>query len=541
MKNKALPLIALVALLAAIARPAFAADPACDPYTTCPLIDGFTSGAGNWSGLGNTQTTWLATKTFGAVLRSSADGLLTVAVNPHTVETTVRLDPGSYVINTRYATDISWLAVWSQHTFTVNVILPDNPTSNQTLTVFDSATTDRTRENFSTFQTDPFTTTLGGDVKIILAWDGVGNNTVFLDHVMIGDWGSVIVAGPFTPSPPTGTPWPTQPPQATPVAGSAAFYCVPTSTSDMNIPPENYWAALTDGQIDTINNQRPAVRPQQLGWDVVPTTTTTLAASYMGAAGSSIVPYAVDPNDGSFTRPGITWHKVVSVTQYGEIAPPFYVDIAAEASNLTAGETAYIDVLKKVSGTWSVAQSLQISSGVWRTAHYTITSVSAVQAVGFAARGPAGKSAYIGRILIYGDPALAMRCDNSFSDITVSPYGLPTTSQPVAAGQTIVFPITKDCPPPITEPNNFWGPLLSGITIWLDTFTAFWPAHTESGFIDSITALSQSPVWSFISIITGFVDLSPILLAAGVILSIEGVRALLSLWLTIKKAIPFLG
>lgn len=540
MRTKALALAVLVAALAVL--PAFAAgDPACDPYAFCPFIDGFTGGAGNWSALGNTQTAWLADKTFGSILRSSADGLLTIAVDPHTIEQTIRLDPGSYVINARYATDIGWLMVWRSHYFTVSVITPDAPTQTQTLSVFDSATTDRTRENYASFQSAPFTTTVGGDVKVILAWDGVGSNSVFLDHVLIGDYGSVIVGGPFTPSPPTGTPWPTAQPQATPVAGSSAFYCIPAGTSEMNIPPANYWATLTDGQIDTINNQRPAVSPSALGWDVNPTTTTTLNASYLGAAGSSIVPFLPDPNDGTFTRAGIMWHHVVTGTQYGELPPPFYVDIAAEAASLNTGETAYIDILKQVGGTWYVAQSMAIASGVWRTGHYTITAASAVQAVGFAARGPAGKSAYIGRVLVYGHPALAMRCDGTFSSITVAPYGIPGNTSPVSSGQTIVFPVTKECPPPIKEPNNFWGPLLSGLTIWLDTFTAFWPAHTQSGFIDSVTTLSQSPVWSFVSIVTGFVDLTPVFIAAGVMLGMEGVRALWSLWLIIKKTIPFLG
>jgi len=532
MAKRLLPLVVLIAL-AALAAPV-QADPACDPYPSCPLTDGFDTDDDGWSGVDGTATAWASSQTFGVVFQSSADGVLTaydsITQLGGNIVKSVWLDPGSYVVNWRAATDVSWLDPFAGGTVIVSARLPGGG-DYQTLGEFDPG---RNQENFASWQTGEFVVDEAGMATVMIQWLLPQGHTIYFDHIIIGRI-TEPVSGPFTPNPPTYTPGPTQPPQATPVPTQAVGPCIAEPAEDI-VPASQRWAYLNDRGIayDLKNWGRTSAQVDQ----------TQQVNLYQSLSGAIRLPYS--PSGDVMGRPALVF------TMTAPVSPTTaYLLSYAMADSLLSGQTAYVEVWALSGGTWASVGDTAINSRTWTPIVYTMTAGSGINAIAWAARRsdtPASAYVFLDRLYVYGHPDLMIRCDGTFPSVTVGAArsgmsGVPyNPAGDAGSDATIIYPANKACPPDTLDvPNNFWGPLIAQLTLWLDRMTANYPSHAPSSMTSTASSLATSPALSYVSVVMAIVDFSPFLYGVGIVLALEGVRALWSVWMLIKRTTPFLG
>lgn len=100
-------------------------------------------------------------------------------------------------------------------------------------------------------------------------------------------------------------------------------------------------------------------------------------------------------------------------------------------------------------------------------------------------------------------------------------------------------PADRPCPPDIIAPNNFWGALLAGITQFIDVTLGPWPTHQPGQMTQMVTNLISSPIVTFATLAALFVDLRFTILVAGIIITMETVRSLRSVYMFIKTLLPW--
>jgi|GEM_PF-3432953 len=89
--------------------------------------------------------------------------------------------------------------------------------------------------------------------------------------------------------------------------------------------------------------------------------------------------------------------------------------------------------------------------------------------------------------------------------------------------------------------NNFFGYIISGLEVVVDSILNALPHHTDIG-LDAmvIDLMATTPVLLFL-IVNQFISLAIPITVWTTILVMEAARAVIAAWMWIKNAIPFLG
>jgi hypothetical protein len=89
-------------------------------------------------------------------------------------------------------------------------------------------------------------------------------------------------------------------------------------------------------------------------------------------------------------------------------------------------------------------------------------------------------------------------------------------------------------------PNNFWGPLLAQLTVFLDNIYAFAPYHEPSSLTELVRNMIGSPIAVYLGVAATFFDLRIPLICIGIVLTLTIGRTIRGVWIIIKESIPFL-
>lgn len=149
--------------------------------------------------------------------------------------------------------------------------------------------------------------------------------------------------------------------------------------------------------------------------------------------------------------------------------------------------------------------------------------------------------AYVDDVYFYDSLANAPRCDGTYPD-GIDDYTGDENNPGLGNDDTpITYPPDKPCPPDVVVPNNFWGQILSQLTLFLDQLFAFMPFHQPNSLTQLTQDLIGSPIGTFSAVIGVLFDLKIPVLMASLFLILESARGLWSVWIAIKKSIPFMN
>jgi hypothetical protein len=508
MRNKFLPLSLLAAVLLAAPLVARAAEFACGEYTCVAAIEW--DGPHDWtvaphSSSGGADINILDSYTWTNPFALGSTGYGVLEVNPGTRGVGINLTnwdvpPGTYRIITRMGS------------FRANTL------TNQSFAVevIDAARTRTALWNwrvpafFEEYISETFTVSTAGPITI--SFIGDARKTFYMDYV----WVVKVASGPGTPTatllPATATPAPTSTPYCyapPPTPAVPPFGATATPTPN----PNSDWFVYTDFNGSSL----PA------GWSQSGTGSITVAY------GAAYIPASTAGD-----RIGLTHERTFNT--------PFYITGRASAQLVPAGKTMRLEVWL-FDGSWSKATEFIISSGRAYPFYYQVNSAG-VTAVSFSGRMSDESTDYgisLEYLWLFGRRERGPICGASGQP--VDPIKAPPLEGPPPEGHPITgWPADKPCPGAVlTEPNNFWGPLLTGLTLFMDQLTAPWPAHEPSSMTSAMQTFVSAPIWAYPSLIGLLFDLRPLLLGVLAVLAMELVRAFWSLWMLVKKTVPFLG
>ena len=485
--------------------------------SSSPLNDTFSSDASGWAPVmhqyqdGSYVTyatvTWLASKDLATVWPpslTSAAGVIKVAWTSGMylpdIQKTVYLQAGNYQVKVRAGTD-------GDTNMNVMVFGGTTNTGNYLRNIsawINSQWAEKTTDVFTVIQPGPVTVQLSaGDV-------------FYVDSVEVAPYTTGDVPTPYTTQlvtaiPPeaqaTAMPVPTQYCRSVETSsGPATFGVTPTPAPDTS----GDWSFSDTFAGQTLSTD----------WEVTDAgaTVNTTIFGPDNATGALVMPFSTGP-------------ELVRVHPMTESV---FVDGWAMANALPIGQEARVHVALYNGSTWDDAGSQAFSVGQWYPFHISVPYVSgSYAALAIYVTGPSGDSAYLDNLYIYNSVRGAPLC------------GFAVTVPDDHNGMSVVYPYGKPCPPDNSGiqdvPNNFWGPLFYWMSVQFLNITGPFPMHLYQGYALAIEEFTQAPFWRYVQVATMMVDLRPIFAMALVLIALEVVRLIYSIWRLILKIIPMMG
>lgn len=531
--TKRLNFIGLVALVAlGVSWVVFAQSGSC-PESDCQTYSDFSTDADGWTAFdGDTHVDWLDSHRFGFWGEYKV-GVVKVYGGYAHVQKTIWLEPGEYVIK----------AIGGADTF-LNFPLYLNATVS--INEMDLGIGfGEWRGNYATHTSEIFYVLNPGNVNIDI--HTLGGGTYYLDSVwVVPNATATATPNPVfnTPTPIPGTIIPTDQ-RATPMPAGTQ-YCIPAPTAT---PPGQYQqtpvpTATPDSAhewsiLDTFMN---AVLNNEI-WQGIGGVSTTGQVNHSSTGDRSVnINYSAAPPDwdGSvLTRTALVYAPL------GGMTGPVYVDGWAQADIVPVGHSAKIEVWY-LTDIWHKAGETSISARNWYPFHLIVetgNNPSAIAIVSSRSDNPPGGYIFIDDIYIYGSLAFSPRCDGTYPEGTTSGSG-GLNPNITGDGESVLidgYPSDKPCPTDITKPNNFYGPLISGLTLFFDQITAGLPPHEVGFWRDVVQNTLSSPIGTFAALTGIFIDWTIGFWLLQTALVLEGAHIIITLYLSVKKMIPFLN
>lgn len=524
----------IVVVLLALALPAYSQ---ASPESGCVYAYSFYTDTEGWAAVdrppwNGTSLSWQDKQTFGVWPFLSIEyGLLKMSASsigslPGAWKTEW-LEPGRYRLRFMAAAD----RTWSLNKNVGTNIYVSNALGVRGTNIF-SGTLNNT---FSEFTTDYFDVSSPSSVSFLFEGGETSTN-----------WYVSFVCVEMDATP-TQTPMPGTP-TATPV--SATSTPLPTGTpycqnSTPTPTPEIPEFSLTP---------TPTPTADQSNWSVIEQFEQYSLGGIWTRSGAGII---ISQNNGRNTAaPGSAWipnsntqsspQTALIYARPGGFNSPFYLDVWSQAGYLPSGRTETLKVWKTTDGsTWVLESQLNVSGGSWYPLHVQVND-SGVVAIAFSANDDITSTVgglYLDDIYFYGNIVRAQNCDGTYADGSERGSGIGSIGSGGSGDGTniIPWPADKPCPGNIVAPNNFWGGLLAQLTLFLDTTFAFMPAHIPESISNYFESLVSSPVLTFAVLSSVLLDFR---ICGGVWLMVAGLmlaQAAWSLWMFIKKSIPFLN
>lgn len=529
-------LAGLIALVAMGVRAASADEPCGDD--TCAVADDFETSVDDWTANNESGTAvWLPSQEFTKTCQwwefsclpwlSSGAGIMKVtfknafdpALPVTTLQKFITLSPGTYRIEVRFASQPK--DVLDPYAASARVSVTYN---NTTAPVLQGKYWINPTWQFGVYSTDSFVVDRETAAKVQL--DLVfRNDPIFFDRIWViresTDYPTPNPALPTLPAYATPIPMPTEVCRRLQDPTPLPFSLTPTaapSTADVYI--HESFTVFTNAKWVPFPDQSEGIE-----WDSMSRGDKTRVGSVIMRASLS----ADEPPE----RAALGF-----VTSEPITAPVYINGFVSNLSPIPQGVTANVEVwAMDDTDTWSLIQTHAVSWGAWQPIHTAINS-GVVRALALAFSRTDGNTTdqiRLDDITVYTNFAERPYCTDDWVRAELDP-----DSRPQDESYSFSVPLDRDCPDDLLVPNNFWGPLLAGLTQFLDTLTAPFPGHKPGSTTLAARELSQAPVWNFLAIIASIWDLRPLIAAAGTIIAIEAVRAIWSLWIFIKKTTPFL-
>lgn len=485
-----------------------------------------------------TTLQWIANKTFGFLIwQTSADGVLVVngrTVGLEGIRKTLYLDPGYYQMQLRAGSSDGL----GSNIFMI-VYLPDD----QRLDIGSCNVS-----GFEICESSTFTVTTSGMVTLNIddygSWENLGA-TIYLDYIDLAQVAQLPTATP----PPAGTP--TATPQAansTPVPTTTP-YCVNVPTATPGAPqfaitptvtatPANAWGLMDKFGYLTLGGG---------AWTVSGNVSIAQNVGH-GLSGNGAVQV---PN----SHPPDAWDQstmplnALIYARPGEFTLPFYLDFWAQASYVPAGvtNTVQVWVLDPTLPYWTLMLEQAVSTSAWYAIHAQVNApvsnrISAVAITSQRSDGSTAEKVYIDDVYFYGNISMAPRCNGELppnvSDGANPDSILGTRPDPLIInnGEVIFVPENKPCPTNIDRPNNFWGYLLAGVTLFMDNMFALTPMHTPGQFQGLVKTLILSPIGSLFIYMSILLDWQISFFVLGLMAIIWPIYLIIVIWSMMRRA-----
>lgn len=529
-------LLAWLALTAEVAR----ADESCGDFT-CATADDFEAGLDGWEAVEiGTTASHLSSHTeqqtcewwqFGCTQwTSTASGVMSVYMRPPItfvempaaqMQKWVDLTPGTYKIVTRFSSAPMNLSDPARVSAVVLGVTFNNTTYQVSNQGRGWSSTDR---KFTEYESDTFTVDRATPVLVDASFTyAPREKTIYVDYIWVvrvsSAYPTPIPGTPTLPPLATAVPMPTEVCRPLPTPAAPGFSLTPTPTAAPRL--YNYedfkdgtgnWSELGAG----------------VRWVLQPNHGNSIEQGAM----------QIDLSDNAFPLSGRA--SLGYGFGAGRSAPLYVQGWVRAAAAAPVGQTVWLEVWTlDENDSWSLAQQHAISYGRWQAFHTAINS-GTVKAIGLTARRTdtnTSTSVFVDDLVVYDGLDNRPYCANYNN-----PGGIDLNNPPPAPGvDEIIWPIGKPCPPDITEPNNFWGPLLTQITLFLDGMFAFAPAYEPGGLIEMADTFFRGPAGLYAAIYGTIIDLRVVIAMAGIIVASETIRAVWSVWMLIKRTVPFLG
>lgn len=538
------------AVLAAIAIGLVLAWPVL-AQSSDPIDDSFDGNFGNWTpryhevnGVSTTNTRlvimnykdflnfpWGHTEAYGVLNAFKDDPSARVPTDQVEVQNTVYLQPGQYAFKIRGGAD----RITQMHLKVYGASLGSSDGGE----VFGDNTF--LSDAFTEQTSNTFTVLYPGSVTLVL----YSGDTFYLDdahlYSVAGPYPTATLAPDETPTPhATALPVDQQAtPQPTPTA-----YCVlaPIPGTPTTEPFGGGEATPTPdpadwGVVDKFSSN--ALDGWQTAGSGIHVDTNMAGAD--GMAGALALPYSPLHSSSGTLEHALILQRSISV--------PVYVDGYAQADVVPIGQSAEVVVyLFDATSTWVQAGTAILSAQNWYAFHITVSGggsapYSAIAVTLERSDNPDLNDGlgYLDNLYIYGSLAEVPYCGGTYppgvTQLNPAVPGIP------GEGSTGVdYPLNKPCPPAVMNvPNNFWGPFFEWANLEFLRITALFPYHVDQSFFSAIQTVADSPLWVYVSVVNMLFDLRPILILAGLVITLEVVRLLYSIWRIILKIIPMAG
>lgn len=477
----------------------------CPDGPRCVYAGNFDSDTDGWKG-DDASVDWLYGKALGSSLAIGILHLHDTLIDPNRsillppgAYKTFTLQPGFYKIYLRGGQDWAWPP--TKNSQSVNVVGDPIYTENSQLHQ-DTFLGAFSAWYYVDFTTDIFEVTQPGTVRVQIS----AAAPAYYDYIWIekqaddsptptpcGYCLTPTTGGPtatVTPTPlPTdqqSTPAPTGTivcNAATPTPTGIPAYATPEPTVELAqleqfhellfsiVNPQSYWSRMGDVSIDLSNNHSG------------------------NGTGSAQISY--DPH-GDISTIGVFTNAIMLATGYSY---PVWVNAWVTTDMVPVGETAYAEIWETTGGSWTRKSSTVISYGHWYPINAAIdTSVTHIAFVGRRTDAPVGAHLSLDDVYLYAPETAAPNCGGNYPSETTSIGGLPLNATYGGNSTVLWWPADRPCPAPQSVPNNFWGPILSAITIFIDQQFAWAPLH-QSGYL---TTLFQNTLMSPIGVLFTF-------------------------------------
>lgn len=544
MNNLARLLLAAAVLCAALAvlpTPPARAQTACGDYT-CVEEFNFDSDLDGWYSVQpGTVSNWLESKSFTIECEwwefwcipstSTANGVMAVSMNPPfsyvvfpfaKMERWVTLDPGTYKIVTTFANvPLSFDGTAStERNMSLEVYY--NNTNNE---ISDGGNWPTSDEQFREYESETFVVDRATSVRLT-AYFTEASVPIYVDYIwVVRTSTSYPTPNPLTPTIPalaTAVPMPTEVcrPLATPAP--PAFSLTPTATP---LPPLYYFNSF--GSNKSLGNW--SVLAGDVGWVLSP------ARNVGGLDGGAIrIKFS---NSASAITSRNAFAFGISPAHTG----PIYINGFVYVSDpIPSGTSVRLEVFYlDGSLNWQKQNEHTVGQSRWQPFHTALPSVS-IQGIALAAYRTDTNttlSLYVDDVTVYDNFTNRPYCNwsnSDGSDNNGAPPELPGINE-------IVYPVDKPCPPAINEPNNFWGPILTQLTLWADSFFAFSAAYAPGQMTTWVNTFTTQPMALYYGLYATILDFRIAVACMLLMFGAETFRTGWSVWMFLKRTIPFLG
>lgn len=223
---------------------------------------------------------------------------------------------------------------------------------------------------------------------------------------------------------------------------------------------------------------------------------------------------------------------------------PIYVSGWARTDDIIyAGGRVTVEVWALQSDTWSQVDTQVIGFGVWYPFYAEILGGGNVQALILVVSDNQSttRKVKLDDLYIWNDNSVMPYCDfdNTVNNATFS--GLITDTANITDSYNVFIASGRPCPADLSVANNFWGPLIAGMTQFMDGFTGPFPYHPPNLFYSQVESLADSPAWAYWAILQTLFDWSVVKAIVGTVLIMEVIRNIVLAWRFIKSLIPIIG
>ena len=315
--------------------------------------------------------------------------------------------------------------------------------------------------------------------------------------------------------------------QATPAAPAAAVCQSGTPVPVSDIP--SYSATPVSGVIGMLETFQQYSVDLSSRWsrsgNVVPS-----GSDHTGDGGVSIkIQY--DPHWATTTASGFD-QALILETNFGVAT---WVNAYAQADVVLAGGSAKMEIWELVGSTWSRVGSDSIGAQYWYPIHAAI-SASATHIAFVPARSdtPSAGWTYLDDVYIYSPEANQPYCSGGYPTGTMAINGGDISNG--NGSTTIMYPVGKECPTSIMQPNNIWGMLLAQATLFLDGQMAWAPSHVLGATRDLAQQFMLGPLGGIIQIGTIILDWSVPITMLKIYIAFQAGLAVIGIWKTIRRA-----